>query len=74
MLLGLTSVVFAESVDQSIRGSRDVRRVLNLSPLGVIPEIRDVAAARKQRWQVAMLSSFVAIGSVALVVAVRNFY
>jgi polysaccharide biosynthesis transport protein len=74
MLLGLTGVVFAESVDQSIRGSRDVRRVLNLSPLGVIPEIRDALAARKQRWQVAMLTSFVAIGSVALVVAVRNFY
>ena len=74
MLLGLTAVVFAESVDQSIRGSRDVRRVLNLSPLGVIPQIRDAAAARKQRWQVAMLTSFVAIGSVALVVAVRNFY
>jgi hypothetical protein len=47
---------------------------LNLSPLGVIPEIRDALAARKQRWQVAMLTSFVAIGSVALVVAVRNFY
>jgi succinoglycan biosynthesis transport protein ExoP len=74
MLLGLTAVVFRESVDQSIRGSRDVRRVLNLSPLGVIPEIRDAASARKQRWQVAMLTSCVAICSVALVVAVRNFY
>jgi polysaccharide biosynthesis transport protein len=73
-LLGLTAVVFAESVDQSIRGSRDVRRVLNLSPLGVIPEIRDAASARKSRWQVAMLTSFVAIGSLAVVVAVRNFY
>jgi len=74
MLLGLTAVVFRESVDQSIRGSRDVRRVLNLSPLGVIPEIRDAFSARKQRWQVAMLTSCVAIGSIALVVAVRNFY
>jgi len=74
MLLGLTVVVFRESVDQSIRGSRDVRRVLSLSPLGVIPEIRDAVSARKQRWQVAMLTSCIAIGSAALVVAVRNFY
>ncbi len=74
ILLGLTTVVFAESVDQTIRGSRDVRRVLSLSPLGVIPEIRDAVSARKQRWQVALLTSCVAIGSVALVVTVRNFY
>lgn len=74
MLLSLTAVVFRESVDQSIRGSRDVRRVLNLSPLGVIPEIRDAISARKQRLQVAMLTSFVAVGSIALVVAVRNLY
>ena len=74
LLLGLTTVVFAESVDQSVRGSRDVRRVLALSPLGVIPEIRDGVSARRQRWQMAMLTSCVAIGSVAIVMAVRNFY
>jgi uncharacterized protein involved in exopolysaccharide biosynthesis len=73
-LFGLTSVVFAESVDQSVRGSRDVRRVLSISPLGVIPEIRDAAAARQQRWRVAMLTSSVAVVSAAVVVAVRNFY
>ncbi len=74
ILLGLTTVVFAESVDQSVRGSRDVRRVLSLSPLGVIPQIRDGVSARRQRWQVAMLTSCVAIGSAAIVMAVRNFY
>ncbi len=73
-LLGLTSVVVAESVDQSVRGSRDVRRVLSVSPLGVIPEIRDANTARKQRWRVAMLSSSVAALSAAVVVTVRNFY
>ena len=73
-LLGLTSVVVAESVDQSVRGSRDVRRVLSVSPLGVIPEIRDANTARKQRWRVAMLSSSVAALSAAVVITVRNFY
>ena len=73
-LLGLTSVVVAESVDQSVRGSRDVRRVLSVSPLGVIPQIRDANTARKQRWRVAMLSSSVAALSAAVVITVRNFY
>jgi polysaccharide biosynthesis transport protein len=74
MLLGLTTVVFAESVDQTVRGSRDVRRVLALSPLGVIPEIRDAASARRQRWRVAMLTSCVVLGSAVVVMTVRNFY
>ena len=74
LLLSFTTVVFVESVDQSVRGSRDVRRVLALSPLGVIPEIRDALSARRQRWRVAMLTSCVAIGSAAVVMTVRNFY
>jgi uncharacterized protein involved in exopolysaccharide biosynthesis len=74
MLFGLTAVVLAESVDQTVRGSRDVRRVLALSPLGVIPEIRDPASARKQRWQMAMLTTCVVVGCAAIVVTIRTFY
>ena len=62
ILLGLTAVVIAESVDQSVRGSRDIRRVLGLSPLGVIPEIQDSATARRQRLQVVMLTVCVFVG------------
>ena len=53
ILLGLTVVVIAESVDQSVRGSRDVRSVLALAPLAVIPEIADrrPRAAAGGRWQ-----------------------
>jgi capsular polysaccharide biosynthesis protein len=43
IILSLTSVVVAESVDQTVRGSRDIRRVLDLAPLGVIPEIQDAS-------------------------------
>jgi len=74
ILLGLTTVVFVESVDQTVRGSRDVRRVLALSPLGVIPEIRDAASARRQRWRMAMLTSCVVLASAVVVMTVRNFY
>jgi hypothetical protein len=59
---------------QSVRGSRDVRRVLALSPLGVIPEIQDSATARRHRLQVAMLTICVLLGSAAVLVTARTFY
>jgi hypothetical protein len=67
-------VVIAESFDQSVRGSRDVRSVLALSPLGVIPEIADVATARRQRWQVAMLMMSVCLVTLGVLVTARIFY
>ncbi|MDB6009799.1 MAG: lipopolysaccharide biosynthesis protein [Gammaproteobacteria bacterium] len=74
ILLSLTAVVVAESVDQTVRGSRDVRRVLDLSPLGVIPEIQDAVSARRARWRMATLTACVVVASTAIVVTVRNFY
>lgn len=74
VLLGLTAVVIAESLDQSVRGSRDIRRVLALSPLGVIPEIRDAATARRDRLQVLMLTLCVFVGTAVVLTAVRSFY
>ena len=74
ILLSLTGVVVAESVDQTVRGSRDVRRVLDLSPLGVIPEIEDAATARRARWRMAALSVCVVVASTAIVMTVRIFY
>jgi succinoglycan biosynthesis transport protein ExoP len=74
ILLSLTAVVIAESVDQSVRGSRDIRRVLGLSPVGVIPEIQDSATARRQRLQVAMLTVCVFVGTAVVLMAARSFY
>ncbi|HEY2035789.1 MAG TPA: GNVR domain-containing protein [Steroidobacteraceae bacterium] len=74
VLLALTAVVIAESLDQSVRGSRDIRRVLALSPLGVIPEIRDAATARRDRLQVVMLTLCVFVGTAVVLLAARSFY
>ncbi|MGH8201230.1 MAG: GumC family protein [Steroidobacteraceae bacterium] len=74
ILLGLTAVVIAESVDQTVRGSRDIRRVLALSPLGVIPEIQDSATARRHRLQVSMLTVCVFVGTAVVLMAARSFY
>lgn len=74
ILLGLTVVVIAESMDQTVRGSRDVRSVLALSPLGVIPDIADAATARRQRWRVAVLMTCVCVVTVGVLVTARIFY
>jgi uncharacterized protein involved in exopolysaccharide biosynthesis len=74
ILLGLTAVVIAESFDQSVRGSRDVRSVLALAPLAVIPEIADSATARRLRWQVAMLTMSVCVVTLGVLVTARIFY
>ena len=74
ILLGLTAVVIAESVDQTVRGSRDIRRVLALSPLGVIPEIQDAATARRHRLHVSMLTVCVFVGTAVVLLAARSFY
>ena len=74
ILLGLTAVVIVESLDQSVRGSRDIRRVLAVSPLGVIPEIQDSVTARRHRLQVAMLTTCVFLGTAVVLMAARSFY
>jgi uncharacterized protein involved in exopolysaccharide biosynthesis len=74
ILLSLSVVVVAESIDQTVRGSRDVRRVLDLSPLGVIPEIQDAVAMRRQRWRMATLTACVVVASTAIVMTARAFY
>jgi polysaccharide biosynthesis transport protein len=74
ILLSLTSVVVAESVDQTVRGSRDIRRVLDLAPLGVIPEIQDAQTTRRQRWRMVTLTACVVVASTAAVMTARMFY
>jgi succinoglycan biosynthesis transport protein ExoP len=74
ILLGLTVVVIAESVDQSVRGSRDIRSVLALSPLAIIPEIADSTTARRHRWQLAILTMCVCLVTAGVLVTARIFY
>jgi succinoglycan biosynthesis transport protein ExoP len=74
ILLGLTVVVIAESLDQSVRGSRDVRNVLALSPVAVIPEIEDASTVRRHRWQLAMLMTSVVVLTAGVLATARIFY
>jgi uncharacterized protein involved in exopolysaccharide biosynthesis len=74
LIISLTAVVFTEGMDQTVRGSRDVRRVLAVSPLAVIPQILDASTVRRQRFKVAMVAGCTVIGSVALVMTLRSLF
>jgi uncharacterized protein involved in exopolysaccharide biosynthesis len=72
MILALGAVVVVEGMDQSVRGSRDVRRVLSVAPLAVIPEIQDAASMRSHRLRMVMLASCTVIGSLVIVMTMRS--
>jgi uncharacterized protein involved in exopolysaccharide biosynthesis len=72
LVLGLAAVVLREAMDQTVRGSRDVRRVLSVAPLAVIPHIQDAASLRRMRVRMVMLASFAAIGSFVVVLTLRS--
>jgi succinoglycan biosynthesis transport protein ExoP len=72
VMLALAAVVFTEAMDQTVRGSRDVRRVLAVAPLAVIPEIQDATTVRRQRFRMVMLASCSLIGSVIVVMTMRS--
>ncbi len=72
LVLALGAVVVSEAMDQTVRGSRDVRRVLSVAPLAVIPQIHDAASIRSQRFRMAMLASCTVIGSVVVVMTMRS--
>ncbi len=72
LVLALGAVVVSEAMDQTVRGSRDVRRVLSVAPLAVIPQIQDAASIRGQRLRMAMLAGCTVIGSVIVVMTMRS--
>jgi succinoglycan biosynthesis transport protein ExoP len=72
LVLALAVAVGAEGVDQTVRGSRDVRRLLSVAPLAVIPLIEDAASLRRRRLQLAMLAGCTVIGSAIVVMTLRS--
>ena len=72
LVLGLATVVLMEAMDQTVRGSRDVKRVLSVAPLAVIPQIQDAASLRRMRFRMVMLASCAVAGSFIVVLAMRS--
>ncbi len=72
LVLAFSAGIGAESVDQTVRGSRDVRRVLALAPLAVIPRIQDALTRRRRFARLVALGCTMVIGGLIAVVAVNS--
>jgi uncharacterized protein involved in exopolysaccharide biosynthesis len=72
VVLALAAVVLTEAMDQTVRGSRDVKRVLSVAPLAVIPKIQDAASIRRQRFRMAVFASCAVVGSFIVVMTMRS--
>jgi hypothetical protein len=73
VLLALTATVAAEALDPKVRGARDVRDLLSVSPLVAIPTIRNSRSRRRSAWRFAAASASGVIGVWVVFTAIKNF-
>jgi uncharacterized protein involved in exopolysaccharide biosynthesis len=73
VVLALTVTVAAEALDPKVRGARDVRELLSVSPLVAIPTIRNSRSRRQGAWRFAAATATAVIGVWVAFTVVRNF-
>jgi uncharacterized protein involved in exopolysaccharide biosynthesis len=64
-IIALTITVAVEAMDQSVRGSRDVRDILGVSPLAAVPMISNSLTASLHRRKLLRISTCALAGVVA---------
>jgi uncharacterized protein involved in exopolysaccharide biosynthesis len=62
VVIGLTVTVAAEAVDPKVRGARDIRDLLQVSPLVAIPAIRNSRARRRRAWRLVTATASGVVG------------
>jgi polysaccharide biosynthesis transport protein len=72
LIAALSAAIVAESLDQNVRGSRDVRSLLDVAPLAVVPEIQDAATVRRTRAQAVTLITGAMACALVLLAALRS--
>jgi polysaccharide biosynthesis transport protein len=73
VVLGLTVTVAAEALDPKVRGARDIRELLSVSPLVAIPAIRNSRSRRRNAWRLATASVSGVVGVWILFTAIKNY-
>jgi uncharacterized protein involved in exopolysaccharide biosynthesis len=73
VVLGLTVTVAAEALDPKVRGARDIRELLNVSPLVAIPAIRNSRSRRRNAWRFVTASASGVIGVWIVFTAILNY-
>jgi polysaccharide biosynthesis transport protein len=64
-VIGVSAAVAREAMDQTVRGSRDVRDILNVSPLAAVPMISNSIAADLRKKRLLRLGTCAVAGVVA---------
>lgn len=73
VVLGLSMTVAAEAFDPKVRGARDVRELLSVSPLVAIPMIRNSRTRRRGAWRFAAATASGVAGVWIAFTAIRAF-
>ena len=73
VIAALSGAVAAEALDPKVRGARDVRDLLSVSPLVAIPTIRNSRSRRRSAWRFAGASFAALVGVWIAFTAIRNF-
>jgi protein tyrosine kinase modulator len=73
LVLGLTVTVAAEAMDPKVRGARDVRELLSVSPLVAIPEIRNSRSRRRNGWRLTTATVSGVAGVWILFTFIKNY-
>jgi polysaccharide biosynthesis transport protein len=73
VVLGLTVTIAAEALDPKVRGARDIRELLNVSPLVAIPDIRNSRSRRRNAWRFVTASASGVIGVWIVFTAIVNY-
>jgi succinoglycan biosynthesis transport protein ExoP len=73
VVLALTATVGAEALDPKVRGARDVRDLLGVSPLVAVPTIRNSRSRRRNAWRFAVASASGVVGVWIVFTAIKNY-
>jgi uncharacterized protein involved in exopolysaccharide biosynthesis len=71
VILALGSAAVAEMLDPNVRGTRDVRNVLAVTPLATVPDIHNSLFVRRHRRRLSLLTASVVIGAPLMYMVVR---
>ena len=73
VVLGFSLTVAAEAFDPKVRGARDVRELLGVSPLVAIPAIRNSRSRRRNAWRLMTASVSGVIGVWIVFTVLKNY-
>ncbi len=73
VILALSATIAAEALDPKVRGARDVRDLLSVSPLVAIPTIRNSRSKRKGAWRVIAAGATAVAGIWVAFTAISSF-